>query len=345
MMIRNSRRLDTPSFCSRLLECSFEAMYDDPRAALDLAEMALEVAPRLDEARYSKVLCTDLQGRAWRHVGNARRALGDLGGAAEALRRGRACVQNGSGDPLEEAEQLIFDSSLLRAQRKLDEALRLARRARRVYREIQDPHLEGYALIAEGAILHVMGRDNEALERNRIALERVDASRDPHLALAAVHNLIWSLQAAGDGDAARAALYSALPRYQELGDQTILLRLRWLEGKLLRDAGDAAGSETAFRAAIHGFSELETPYEAATVSLDLAGLLAEQGRSSELKRLAAEMLVVFRTLGVEREAIAVWMLFQQAAEAETATLSMIEKLARYYSEARRNPTARFELSN
>jgi tetratricopeptide (TPR) repeat protein len=343
LMVRNSRRLDTPSFCTNLLETAFTAMYDDPRVALDLAEMSLEIALRLDETRFSETVRIDVQGRAWRHVGNARRALGDLAGASMALRNGRACVEAGSGDPLEEGEQLVFESSLLRAQRKLEEAIRLARRARRVYREIQDPHLEGYALIAEAAVYSVMEQFEEAAKRNRLAVAKVDSNRDRHLALAAIHNLVWTLQGAGQVDLARAELAAALPMYRELGDRAILLRLAWLQGRLHRHGGDVAAAEASYREAIAGFAELELPYEVARISLDLAGLMTEQTRVSELKKLAAEMLALFRGLGVAREAIAVWMLFKQATEAETLTLAMIEKFARYYAEARRNPAARFDI--
>ncbi|HSM13179.1 MAG TPA: hypothetical protein VLA66_03860 [Thermoanaerobaculia bacterium] len=62
----------------------------------------------------------------------------------------------------------------------------------------------------------------------------------------------------------------------------------------------------------------------------------------EVRQLAADTLVLFRSIGVAREAIAAWMVFQQAAEAEAVTVGLIERLARYFTEARLRPELVFE---
>jgi hypothetical protein len=46
-------------------------------------------------------------------------------------------------------------------------------------------------------------------------------------------------------------------------------------------------------AARDGFLTEDIPYETALVSLDLAQLYAEQGRTAELKRLSAELVPIF----------------------------------------------------
>ena len=65
-------------------------------------------------------------------------------------------------------------------------------------------------------------------------------------------------------------------------------------------------------------------------------------KPEEVKRIAGDTLVLFRSLGVAREAIGAWMVFQQAAEAEAVSGALIERLARYYAEARLRPELRFE---
>jgi hypothetical protein len=47
------------------------------------------------------------------------------------------------------------------------------------------------------------------------------------------------------------------------------------------------------------------PYDTALVSLELASLYAARGRTGDLKRLASEMLPVFTSLQIHREALAV----------------------------------------
>lgn len=341
-LLRNSRRFDTWSFCAQLIEAAFEAVYDDPRRSLALAEMARELAERLDPAPYGERCVFDLRGRAWAHVGNAKRALGDLPEAEAALRRARLLLEDGTGDPLDEAELYYYEASLLRAQRRLDLALRKVRRSIRLYRELGDPHLEGRSLLNEGVIHAVRGEPEAALQADRRALEGIDPARDRHLALAVRHNLVWHSMEAGLLDEALSSLAKFEHEYRRIGDRASMLRLNWLRAKLLEKTGPVEQAREAYRIAIEGFADAELPYEVAVVSLELAVLETERGNLGEVRRLAGETLVLFRSLGVAREAIAAWLVFQQAAEAEAITLALIERLSHYYAAARANPGLSFE---
>jgi hypothetical protein len=78
------------------------------------------------------------------------------------------------------------------------------------------------------------------------------------------------------------------------------------------------------------------------VSLELAVLLLEQGATAEVRRLAEEMLGIFRALGVEREPFAALKLFWEAARKETATAEQAQRLVRYLYRAQHDPKLRFE---
>jgi len=82
-------------------------------------------------------------------------------------------------------------------------------------------------------------------------------------------------------------------------------------------------------------------YDAALAALDLAALYARAGRAAESKRLAAEMLPIFRSREVHREALAALVVFQRAAEMETVTLALVEEISRYLEQARLDPEMRF----
>jgi tetratricopeptide (TPR) repeat protein len=341
-LVRNSHRFDTWSFCAGLIEVSFEAIYDDPRRSVELAQMAHEIAERLDPGPYGERAVLDLRGRASAHVGNARRALGDLGGADDCLRRARALLEEGTGDPLDEAELLYYEASLLRARRELEPALRKARRSVRLYRELGDHHLEGRSLVNEGTIEILRGNLEQAGRCYRDALEMVEQERDRHLFLTVRHNFAWWLMESGNGAAALEQVESFRGDYEALGDRTLVLRLHWLEGRILHRLARTDEAAKALSAAIDGFAEAELPYEVANTSLDLALIHAESNRFAEVRRVASETLVLFRALGVEREAIAAWLVFEQAAEAQAVTVALIERLARYYTEAKLRPDLRFE---
>ena len=78
------------------------------------------------------------------------------------------------------------------------------------------------------------------------------------------------------------------------------------------------------------------------MALDLAVLLAEQGRIRELKLLAAELVTVFRSLGVAREAFAALTIFERFAQAEAVTLSLLARLSHYFARVRSQPDLRFD---
>ena len=341
-LVRNSRRFDTWSFGAGLLEAAFESIYDDPRRSLDLALMAQTVVERLPVEPYGQRSVNDLVARALAHVGNARRALGDLAGAGEALARARQLLADGTGDPLEEAELLYYEASLLRGLRRIDEALRKVRRSSRLYRELGDAHLEGRSLMSEANLLRLRGEPARAIEVLSDASGKVDPARDPRLALGLRHNQAWNLMELGRTQEALDALDEFRTDYERLGDRTIVLRLAWLQGNLFQKAGRREEAESQFRAAVEGFTALELPYETASAALDYALLLAEERRFPEMREIAAETLVLFHSIGVARESIAAWTVFQQAAEAEAVTAALLERLARYYSEAKLRPELKFE---
>lgn len=340
-LLRNSGRYGLYSFCSILLDASFEAIYDDPRRSLDLAEMALFVASALKPSFHGQRSIHDLLGRAWSLVANARRATSDLLGAEQAIAAAANELLDGTGEPLTEAEHHYYAASIHRAQRRFVEARRSLRRSRRLYRALGDTHLEGRTRLNEALIQELDGDLPGAIERIQTAIPMIDEARDRHLALGARHNLLWCLTAAGRGAEALPQVEILRPRYAELGDQMSLIRLRWMEGRIALQMGRPEVAETAFRECHESFIEKGVPYEAATVAFDLAALFAERGRTAELKALAAELVAVFHKLGVAREAIAALMLFEKTAQAEAVTTALVGKLARYFERARKTPNESF----
>ncbi|MEA2600955.1 MAG: hypothetical protein QOF89_1947 [Acidobacteriota bacterium] len=84
------------------------------------------------------------------------------------------------------------------------------------------------------------------------------------------------------------------------------------------------------------------PYDCALVSLDLAVLYLEEGRSGEVRNLAGDMAWIFKEQGIHREALAALRLFCLAVEQEAATADLARRVARYLRKAQHDPTLRFE---
>jgi hypothetical protein len=75
-------------------------------------------------------------------------------------------------------------------------------------------------------------------------------------------------------------------------------------------------------------------YDAALVTLETAVLDLEDGRTNAVKEMAAEMVTVFEAQEVHREAIAAFLMLQEAAAKETATVSLIQEVAAALERAR-----------
>ena len=70
----------------------------------------------------------------------------------------------------------------------------------------------------------------------------------------------------------------------------------------------------------------EMSYDAALVSLELALLSIEEGRTAEVKALAEEMVLLFQSLEVQPEALASLAMFQKAAALESATAASVRQI-------------------
>ena len=164
---------------------------------------------------------------------------------------------------------------------------------------------------------------------------------EPGLLVSARHNLIGFLNESGRHEEAMRTLEETRSLYFTLGEQTHLIRLRWLEGRIARDLGHLNQAEAALREARDGFIERGIGFDAARVSLDLATVYLQQGRTADLKRLAVEMVPIFESRDVHQEALAALLLFLKAADAEEVTLDLLEQISSYLQLARSNPELRF----
>jgi tetratricopeptide (TPR) repeat protein len=349
-LVQDTDRFLSWGLCELLCQKSRESASVQPEEALDLAELAEFIARRLPSEPLEEEWLEELRAYAWAHVGNARRVLGELRSAEEAFARADEHWLRGTaelGDPLG-LGAAIFDlkASLWRAQRRFEEALSLLDHVVDTYRqgdeEVRDLHLAGRALVKKAYTLDQMGEPARAIEALQEAASLVDPARDPRLLLCLRHNLLWCLTTLGRHPEASALLPDTEALSREVGSDLDLLRLRWAEGRIAAGLGEREKGEEILREVRRDFVARGLGYDAALVSLELAGLFAAQERTAEIKELAREMLPIFQSQDVHREALAALALFQQAAIQEEATLDLVQRIAIYLNRARRDPGLRFE---
>jgi tetratricopeptide (TPR) repeat protein len=335
-LVEEQPRFRALMLCDLLLERSREAGFTDPAAALELAELGVLVSDRLDSGHYGERLVEDARARAWSHLANAFRISSDLRHAEEALQTAEEHHRQAGEDAYTGAEILSFKASLLNAQGRYEEAAALLDPVVGVYRDARDAHREGRTLIQKAAAVSYAGRHAEAIRLARRGLAKIDLFEEPRLLVAGRHNLIASLRGSGRHEEALKALSETRRLYLQLGERSPLVRLRWLEGKILRDLGRLEEAEAALREVRTELAQLRLGLDAALASLDLAMVFLERGETGELKRLAAEMIAVFESREDHQRAMAAFLLFQKAAETEQVTLVLLQEVASSLEQAQRS---------
>jgi tetratricopeptide (TPR) repeat protein len=248
-------------------------------------------------------------------------------------------LQQGTREPWERAVWLDLKGSLFRAQRRFDEALRLMNRALILFLAVGDQHRAGRTLVNMDNVFHHSGRSEEGIPLLYRALELIDPEQEPRLLLMAKHNLVDDLAECGRYMEAQRLFIQARPLYRRFSEPFVEVRRLWIEGKIVRGLGQPEMAERLLLTARDGFIELASAYDLALVSLELAGLYSEQGRTVELKQIAQEMVPIFSSRQIQREALAAFNLWHQAVQSEAAGAEMAARVAEALRRARYDQSA------
>jgi tetratricopeptide (TPR) repeat protein len=299
--------------------------------AVKLAELAVLIAEQLQDDLFAADWLGEIRALAWSHLGNALRAAGDLLGAEKAFSASDRWW--GEAEDALGYEPILLDlkASLRCAQSRFPEAIELLERAIDLYKEgrpeQRDPHQASRSTLKKGLALLQSGETARAVEVLRDATRLLDAAREPRLLLVLKHNLLSCLVRLGRLTEAQAFLPEVRSLGREVGSPLDALRLRWIEGRLALGLGERETAEEALREVRLGLVFREIAFDAALVSLELAALLLESGRTTEVKEMAREMVPIFLSQEIHREALAALAVFQSAALLETATAEMARQVA------------------
>jgi tetratricopeptide (TPR) repeat protein len=338
VLVREAEEFKSWALCELLCEESAKAAADSVARALELAELALEIAgtAEVEEQRWRR------QGFAWAFVGNARRVGNDLSGAVQAFEESARLWEAGEpGDQgfLDGGRLLDLEASLRRDQRRLPEAQRLIERA---LAASQGGEARGRLLLKKAKTLEELADYEAALGVLRQAAPLLEAPAEPRLVLVLRFNVADLLCHLGRAAEAAPMLQEIRALAVRLGNELDLIRLRWLEGKVAAGQGDFEQAASAFQQVREDFESRKLPYDRALVTLELAALLAGRGRPDEVKELARRAAPVFRALRIHREAQRALEVFARAAAEETLSVELARRLVAYFYRARHDAELRFE---
>jgi tetratricopeptide (TPR) repeat protein len=314
----------------RLLEASRWYSRTDPAEAVDVVRLAVLVAERLDAPRLGEEQWADLRAGALAALGNALRIAEDFEEARQAFDQAWNLLAKGTGDPLERASLISLEASYRKdvgelelAESSLEEALEIYRKA------AGDSHLQGRILLQMGEIIgHAAPERGIAHLRKALAL--MDFSREPRLELSAQHALAQYLSDSGQPEEALVVLERARPLYEQFREELVQLRLHWLEGKIAARLGELAEAESIFAQLWDELNARGLHQEVVLVTIDLAAVLSRKGETARAAELASQCFSIMQRWGLHRDALAAWLVFQDALAHGNALGNLFERIGGYY---------------
>jgi transcriptional regulator with XRE-family HTH domain len=325
-LVEESPKLRSWALVELVAAKSIEAAPNSPAESLELSQLARHIAERCPG---EETLRRRSEGYAWFHVANSRRATNDLRGSDAALATAaRLWAEGAPGDPGFFDETMVFwiTATIRKEQRRFSEARRRIEEALAADKR----GLRGKLLLTKAQILGELGDIDASTEALREALPCVDAEKEPRTALGILCEYLRNLCWRGQALEALPGLRQAQALAERLGQEIDLLRVDYLSGIVAAGTGQIEEAEERFERVRRRFANHNPPLPlyCALVSLDLAQLLLEQGRTSEVAILANQMRWIFRSQDIHREDLAALRIFYAAALSETATVALARKVLR-----------------
>lgn len=332
--VSTDRRFASPELVKNLIDGSQAVRFHDPEKLLHLAHLACLAAEACSEVEAgSPERLADLRCQGWRQYGTGLRIQSRLRESDAAFARSQRFCEEGTGDPPVRAQLLTTLLSLRMDQRRFAEAIRLAEEAGEIYQGIGRTNELASTLVQKSIAYIYAGEPANAVPILNRAIPLIKPQDEPHLLLAACHNLVRCYIELGKPEQALSLFFEMRSLYREVDDAMILLRAGYQEGLILRDLGHLRAAEAAFIRARDGYCEHKLMYDAALVSLDLAAVYVKLGDSEKIQEIVATTTPIFKSLGVDREVLAsllqlrqVTLQGQQAFELIGALGTKVEQL-------------------
>jgi tetratricopeptide (TPR) repeat protein len=328
MAIRHNPDLHTWGTFDLLLTEAKRIAPEQPPESIDLAYAALAVTDLLSPQAYGEERICDLRASAYAWLGNAKRRVGDFPGAEEDLRAATKSLEQGSGDPYEEANVLSMTASLLTDLGELEKAADLLETAVVLARTVGDRALEGRFRIQQASSISWVdpARGLKLAERGLRLLRRAK-SEDRHMELGGVHIMTFCANEIGRTEEARATLESYRFLYEAFPDPATQGRLLLLDGLICRNEGLLEESEERLRRLARHYAEHDLAFDLTLTTLEWAESLVLLGSFREATEILQQIEPMIERWRVPLDILRAWKIVQDAVRAQSVEATAFRELS------------------
>ncbi|HEX5715104.1 MAG TPA: hypothetical protein VF179_03025 [Thermoanaerobaculia bacterium] len=307
--------------CEALLARSWAVRYLNAEEMLRLATVAQEVAGGLGTRDLGRAGVAGLQARACGELGNALRVAGRAAEAEPAFEEAFD-LEGEHGDPYLNAHLLHMRATLYGRSGDPGFAAQLLELVSGFYDDSGERYLGGRTRITQSIYAAHTGQGDAALRLNEEGLAQIGRAQDPALAMTALHNRLLLLLRLGRKQEAKRAIDSW---GGFAADGPVALRLRWMEGSILRSLGELEEAEAALRQSRDGLSILGLKRFTAMASLELAAALLLQNRYHDAQAEALTAQRILLGMADRERYFGVLMVLDAAFSSGGVTAELVER--------------------
>jgi tetratricopeptide (TPR) repeat protein len=225
--------------------------------------------------------------------------------------------------------------------RRFDEALTVLTKLESIHTTLGDQHMLGRVQLKRAFALHKTGDFDEEIEVLSRALKLLDPGRDPRCQRVALHNLVVAFISTNRFEEADRQIPELRRLHVAAGERINLLRFRWLEAQLAHAKNDLETAANLYSEVRSAFIDLETGFDVALVSIELAEVHWQQGCPDQAQERLREAIPILKALGIHAEALAAMAFLEHAVRVQTGTRELIRQTAAFIRLVRSEPKTRF----
>ncbi|HEX7153728.1 MAG TPA: hypothetical protein VF618_19730 [Thermoanaerobaculia bacterium] len=333
----------TAGVVRKLIEATDHALDTMPPDAVEIANLAVDIAEGLDPASYASDTVMKLRGAAWREKAYALFYVGNYAIANEAICAAESHISNCLVDAYDRARVDLVRALIYRPLERPTEALKLITASARVFEFFGDEAQVRTATESAAYLLTSTGDYRAAIDKFSAILAGAERAGDLATQARLHMNIGGCLRELHDVTRAMERFQISAELYEEAGVPTEALRNRWNIARLLQASGQVVVAAQRLSEIHTSFLSLGMPGAAVLVGLDLAEIFIFQGKRAEVEKICQQAIAELQRSGLaysERAMTALAYLREAVAQSEVS-VPMVNHVREYIRRLPQEPRRLF----